>query len=364
MKKTRILGALMAATLGLTSAMPINATALAIPADRTSPESRYFFKDAFLIKNDHGYTDTFHNENCNPGLYPDRTWARYSSTYTSAGASVMDIIFEYSRKGNQFNICVPHEKDDEAMIKSIVDSINPYAKISRDATSKYGVFYVVEDNKLSEESVADAKELCKKLKAAGLVKEFSYSGNESDYGVSHQTFDEFRYYAAKLGDDGVEKISAYLNEKGIEFKINDIPETLQNAHIIGFDFGTTLTTQKEVEDRFELLMDIYNMGYDTMNFGIGGCNLDLTNEEIEEAYKLYEEVPELIYDEQYLGDVNGTETVDISDAILAKCYILNSDKYPIAEEQMLYGDVIGNNGINQQDALAIQQYAVGLIDTF
>ena len=55
---------------------------------------------------------------------------------------------------------------------------------------------------------------------------------------------------------------------------------------------------------------------------------------------------------------------DISDAILAKCYILNSDKYPIAEEQMLYGDVIGNNGINQQDALAIQQYAVGLIDTF
>ena len=94
------------------------------------------------------------------------------------------------------------------------------------------------------------------------------------------------------------------------------------------------------------------MGYTTVDFYTLESVMNLNRE----SYT--------IYDNSLLGDVNGTGTIDISDAILAKCYILNSDKYPIAEEQMLYGDVIGNNGINTQDALAIQQYAVGLIDTF
>ena len=65
-----------------------------------------------------------------------------------------------------------------------------------------------------------------------------------------------------------------------------------------------------------------------------------------------------------LGDTNCDGTVDISDAVLAKAWILNSEKYIISEQGIKNTDVIGNNGINTQDALAIQQYAVGLIDTF
>lgn len=65
-----------------------------------------------------------------------------------------------------------------------------------------------------------------------------------------------------------------------------------------------------------------------------------------------------------LGDTNCNGSVDISDAILAKAWLLNNEKYIISEQGIKNADVIGNNGINTQDALAIQQYAVGLIDTF
>jgi mannan endo-1,4-beta-mannosidase len=65
------------------------------------------------------------------------------------------------------------------------------------------------------------------------------------------------------------------------------------------------------------------------------------------------------------GDANGDGYVNISDAVLVKGYLLNCENYSISSERISCADVSGDNdGINIIDALKIQQYVVGLIDTF
>jgi len=74
----------------------------------------------------------------------------------------------------------------------------------------------------------------------------------------------------------------------------------------------------------------------------------------------------VVYKKQYYltGDTNCDGTVDISDAVLAKAWLLNSEKYSISEQGMINADVIGNDGINTQDAIAIQKYTLGLSEDF
>lgn len=62
------------------------------------------------------------------------------------------------------------------------------------------------------------------------------------------------------------------------------------------------------------------------------------------------------------GDVNCDKSVDISDAVLLKCFLINSEKYKISEKGKTAGDVHGNkNGLNAQDAVCIQKKILGMI---
>lgn len=57
------------------------------------------------------------------------------------------------------------------------------------------------------------------------------------------------------------------------------------------------------------------------------------------------------------GDANCDGNVDISDAVLIKCFLINSKKYSLSAQGKKNADVQGNgNGINAQDAVAIQKY--------
>ena len=63
------------------------------------------------------------------------------------------------------------------------------------------------------------------------------------------------------------------------------------------------------------------------------------------------------------GDANCDKTVDISDVVLLKAWLLNSNKYSIAAQGIANADVQGTgNGINSNDVLAIQKYSLKLID--
>lgn len=64
------------------------------------------------------------------------------------------------------------------------------------------------------------------------------------------------------------------------------------------------------------------------------------------------------------GDANCDGKVDISDAVLVKCYLINSKKYSLTESGLANADVQGTgNGVNAQDAVVIQKKVLGLIKT-
>ena len=60
---------------------------------------------------------------------------------------------------------------------------------------------------------------------------------------------------------------------------------------------------------------------------------------------------------------NCDNRVDVSDAVLLKCYLLDSTKYPISAQGKANADVHGNNGLNAQDAVTIQKYVIRLINS-
>lgn len=64
------------------------------------------------------------------------------------------------------------------------------------------------------------------------------------------------------------------------------------------------------------------------------------------------------------GDTNCDGLVDISDAVLLKCYLINNKKYAISAQGALNADVHGNNnGLNAQDAVSIQKFVLGAVRT-
>ena len=72
-----------------------------------------------------------------------------------------------------------------------------------------------------------------------------------------------------------------------------------------------------------------------------------------------EEIGKLVY-----GDVNCNGTVDIADAVITKLYIINPSKYSLSKQGLKNADVHNvGNGINAQDALAIQSYVISRIET-
>ncbi len=65
------------------------------------------------------------------------------------------------------------------------------------------------------------------------------------------------------------------------------------------------------------------------------------------------------------GDANCDSSVDIADAVATASYVGNSEKNKLSEQGLINGDVQGNgNGINANDALAIQQYLANIIKEF
>ena len=63
------------------------------------------------------------------------------------------------------------------------------------------------------------------------------------------------------------------------------------------------------------------------------------------------------------GDANCDGKVDLADVVLVKSYLLNSAKYSISATGLANADVEKTgNGLNANDAIAIQQYSLKLID--
>ena len=73
----------------------------------------------------------------------------------------------------------------------------------------------------------------------------------------------------------------------------------------------------------------------------------------------------LIYDDEtLLGDVNADNTLDVADCTYITQYLASPDSFPLTDAQKEAADVTGSgDGVTAEDALAIQKYLVGTIDT-
>ena len=66
-----------------------------------------------------------------------------------------------------------------------------------------------------------------------------------------------------------------------------------------------------------------------------------------------------------LGDANGDGKTTLADAVAILQYLANADEYKIYDDCIVSADVVGNgDGINAEDALAIQLYILNVIDSF
>jgi hypothetical protein len=64
------------------------------------------------------------------------------------------------------------------------------------------------------------------------------------------------------------------------------------------------------------------------------------------------------------GDANCDKAVDIADTVLVKCYLINGETYSLTKQGAVNADVHNcGNGINVQDAVAIQKSVLKLIDS-
>jgi len=64
------------------------------------------------------------------------------------------------------------------------------------------------------------------------------------------------------------------------------------------------------------------------------------------------------------GDANGDGKITVSDAVAVLQYIANAEKYPIDKELLACADCDGESGITGSDAMMIQRFDAGLIDSF
>ena len=63
-----------------------------------------------------------------------------------------------------------------------------------------------------------------------------------------------------------------------------------------------------------------------------------------------------------MGDANCDGYVDIADAVAISAYVADSAKNTLSSQGLINADVQGNeNGINANDALAVQQYLANIV---
>ena len=65
------------------------------------------------------------------------------------------------------------------------------------------------------------------------------------------------------------------------------------------------------------------------------------------------------------GDANNDGTVDVADVVAIAAYVGNPEKNKLTEQGIINGDVHNSgNGLNANDALAVQQYLANIITKF
>ena len=184
---------------------------------------------------------------------------------------------------------------------------------------------------------------CQNLKRVILLE-----GVQQILGKDDQNYTESFYDCDSLSEIYIPKSFTMIGQNSFGVTIND-------------DFGTVY--YGGTEEEWEALKATQMKNYSTSKLN--------GNDSIFNANVIFNAKPEdmssyVASQEEFVpsGDVNGNSKLDLGDALAILQYIANSSKYPLSEEAIKQADVYNTgDGITPMDALAIQQYDAGLIDS-
>ena len=154
------------------------------------------------------------------------------------------------------------------------------------------------------------------------------------------------------GDIDIDALMAEYSELNLTYdSVSSIPE----SSVYGFQLSEPLGSgacSKKYYDFFKTLIE-KEVDYSLTTMLTTTINGEADSSQV--SKKIYTNLEAFDY-----GDANCDGNVDISDVVLIKGHTINPEKYPLAAPFL--ADITGDgNGVNAQDAVALQQYLLGTV---
>ena len=154
------------------------------------------------------------------------------------------------------------------------------------------------------------------------------------------------------GDIDIDALMAECSELNLTYDtVSSIPE----SNVYGFQLSEPLGSgacSKKYYDFFKTLIE-KEVDYSLTTMLTTTINGEAGSSQV--SKNIYTNLEAFDY-----GDANCDGNVDISDVVLIKGYTINPEKYLLAAPFL--ADITGNgNGVNAQDAVALQQYLLGTV---
>ena len=143
-------------------------------------------------------------------------------------------------------------------------------------------------------------------------------------------------------------------------KLNAYPHSSSDDIYNDIDYATC----PELKDIYLYNIDVQPTPQESMLMAQNNILVHCRKNESWSDYLTYYNVRFVYIDDEIVyGDVNIDGYINMADAVLIMQSLSNPDKYQLTESQRARGDVFNNDGITNMDALTIQNYLVGIVES-
>ncbi|MCI7803546.1 MAG: dockerin type I repeat-containing protein [Oscillospiraceae bacterium] len=255
---------------------------------------------------------------------------KYYASQKTSGCYLMEEI-----EGSRFGFTLVKTEDTYAgqeTVQSILDEFDSGYKVFLSYDEDNNPFYQVTDPNLTSETVKNARAICSELKEKGLIKDFIYYGDVSDFQqvIWHPT-----QYGCYNKPEVISQLEGYVEEKGLDCEIvtedsecNVVPnweatheEQVALAQQIYDDLGLSsrVVILESGGSSFATTVDMFNAVYG-----------DATNDSTINLYDAVEISKSLMGmrtftdTEKIIADYDGDGAVDLYDAVGIAREIMNN----------------------------------------
>ncbi len=149
-----------------------------------------------------------------------------------------------------------------------------------------------------------------------------------------------------------------IGESAFSYCANLKSITIENPECEIYDNSFTISNTSEFKPLSPLPDGVFNGTI----YGYPNSTAQAYAEKYGYKFETIGEQPPTEETEALKGDANGDNSVTIADTVAILQYLANPDEYPLSEQGAKNSDVLGDDGVNTEDALQIQKLDAGVID--